>query len=263
MAATRLTFPEAEAACLRKAYEAADVILEYGSGGSTVMAADMPGKLIFSVESDRAWAMALQKDLDSVPRRSPAIVWHVDIGPTAEWGRPVDTRHWAKFHHLPMKIWDEPFFRHPDVVLVDGRFRPACFAATCLRIDRPVRLLMDDYVGHPVYHTLERIATPVQIVGRMAIFDLEPGLITQDLMGLALSAFSWATYSSTNHHLKTYGSRSVAASAPPETAPFFQASAPPPENRIGPVAPRDVRGGETPAQDPEPEAPVSKGPKRP
>ena len=46
-----LTLPEAEAALLRETYDRAGVILEYGSGGSTVLAAEQPGKTVPSVES--------------------------------------------------------------------------------------------------------------------------------------------------------------------------------------------------------------------
>jgi len=50
-----LTMPEAEAELLRQHYEEVDMILEYGSGGSTVMASEMEGKHITSVESNKAW----------------------------------------------------------------------------------------------------------------------------------------------------------------------------------------------------------------
>ena len=50
-----LTIPEAEADFLCQHYEEADVILEYGLGISSVMASEMEGKHITSVESDKAW----------------------------------------------------------------------------------------------------------------------------------------------------------------------------------------------------------------
>ena len=54
------TFPELEGTALRGAYAQAEVILEYGSGGSTVMGAEMPGTRVFSVESDKAWAQMMR-----------------------------------------------------------------------------------------------------------------------------------------------------------------------------------------------------------
>lgn len=191
---TVLTLPEAESAYLREAYSQAEVILEYGSGGSTRVGAEMPGKLIYSVESDRKWAIRLQAELDAAGLPSPAIVYHVDIGETGAWGRPRHQADWQKFHRLPTAIWDEPFFRHPDLVLIDGRFRAACFATVCLRITRPVRLLFDDYTSRPLYQIVERIARPVRMIGRMAEFSLEPGMIGPEDIGFAISLFFWVTY---------------------------------------------------------------------
>ena len=189
-----LTLPDAEAALLRHHLAAARVVLEYGSGGSTLLAAGMPGKLVLSVESDRDWAIAMQAELDAAALPSPAIVQHVDIGPTGAWGRPLDAQHWPRFHRYALTIWDAPHFRHPDLVFIDGRFRPACFAATCLRITRPVTVLFDDYAEREAYHIVERIATPVEMAGRMARFTLAPGMVAQESMTALIALFSQASY---------------------------------------------------------------------
>ncbi len=189
-----LTLPDAEADLLRHHLDRARVVLEYGSGGSTRLAAQMPGKLVLSVESDRDWAIALQAELDAAALPSPAIVQHVDIGPTGAWGRPLDARQWPRFHRYALTIWDARYFRHPDLVFIDGRFRPACFAATCLRITRPVTVLFDDYVERPAYHIVERIAAPVETVGRMARFELAPDAVARDDMSALIGLFSEATY---------------------------------------------------------------------
>lgn len=191
---TEMIFPEAEDALVRAAYGAARVILEYGSGGSTWFASGLPGKLVFSVESDRAWAQAMQARIDAADLPSPAIVHHVDIGPTGSWGRPVDDRAWARFHRYPAAIWDAAFFRHPDLILIDGRFRPACLAHACLRITRPVRVLFDDYTTRPAYHAVERFAEPVARAGRMAEFRLVPGMIPPERIGAVIGLFAEASY---------------------------------------------------------------------
>jgi hypothetical protein len=121
-------------------------------------------------------------------------MYPVSIGETGKWGRPVGSKNWNRFHRYPLAIWDEPFFRHPDLVLIDGRFRPACFAAVCMKITTPVTVLFDDYVERQKYHVVERISEPVEMVGRMARFDLVPGLATAETLGLLVSLFSEATY---------------------------------------------------------------------
>lgn len=169
-----LSFPDAEADFLRETYGNGRVILEYGSGGSTFVAARESGKLVFSVESDRGWALDLQRKLDDANLPSEAVIYHVDIGETGRWGRPKCDKAWRHFHRYPTSIWSEPFFRAPDVVLVDGRLRPACFVNTCLRTRQPLTVLFDDYANRPMYHVVEELLKPIEIVGRLAVFRVTP-----------------------------------------------------------------------------------------
>ncbi len=169
-----LIMPEAETAFLRAGYEQGRSILEYGSGGSTVMAAEMPGKGIFTVESDKSWLQGMQKWFDANPTPSKPILHHGNIGPTAEWGYPEGETHWKQYNRYALSVWDRADFNHPDVVLIDGRFRAACFLTVLFRIKRGVTVYFDDYVDRPVYHSIERYAEPVETVGRMARFELVP-----------------------------------------------------------------------------------------
>ena len=174
MARPKLTLPAAEGKAVAEAYAGAAVILEYGSGGSTVMAAEMSDKRVFSVESDAIWAAGVQAWLDGAGLAAAVNLHVVDIGPTGEWGAPVGDEGWRRYHHYPLSVWDRADFRHPDVVLIDGRFRAACLMATLLRITRPVTALFDDYKDRKFYHPVEAFARPVAMVGRMARFELEP-----------------------------------------------------------------------------------------
>lgn len=186
--------PDEEAAVIKAMYDEAKVILEYGSGGSTVLAASMPGKLVFSVESDAAWALRLQIRIDEANLPSPATVHHVDIGPTGAWGRPTGPDDWEKFWRYPVSVWDAPFFRHPDVVLIDGRFRTACFMTTLFQIKRPVTILFDDYVHRPDYHGIEEFCRPSQTVGRMAVFEAHPDMLKREHLSTFMDLFNRATY---------------------------------------------------------------------
>lgn len=181
--------PEAEVAHLKRVYAEANVILEYGSGGSTELGARMPGKYIMSVESDQNWARDLRQKLCGPDILSPVIVHHADIGPTGPWGRPLDTSAWRRFHAYPNEVWDQSWFRHPDVVLIDGRFRTACFATVMMRAERPVRVLFDDYGVRPMYHQIEEFLRPTAMIGRMAEFWIEPGPLDPRKTSLLISQF--------------------------------------------------------------------------
>lgn len=182
-----LTFGEAEAAFLSRAYAEAATILEYGSGGSTILAARL-GRLAFSVESDRDWATRLAGHL--APISSRVQVHWADIGPTGPWGMPAQPRDHGKFHGYALSVWDRPDFVQPDLVLIDGRFRCACLVAVMLRTTRPVTVLFDDYARRRYYHGVERLARKEELVGRMARFTVTPGAIPPEMVTEAIGWFA-------------------------------------------------------------------------
>ncbi|MDO6799749.1 hypothetical protein [Shimia thalassica] len=190
----KLTFPAQETEFIREAYDKANVVLEYGSGGSTWLAAQSKGKFIISVESDREWALKTQQDLDAADLPSPAVIYYADIGKTGLWGRPVDESNWKLFHRYPTAVWSEPYFVEPDLVLIDGRFRPACFATVCMNIKTPTRVLFDDYDDRPAYQVVERIVKPTHMVGRMAEFNLTPEMGKAIDVGFLMELYTQATY---------------------------------------------------------------------
>ena len=169
-----LTFPKEVAALVRRTYASARVILEYGSGGSTFVAAGTPGKRVTSVESDPVWANRMREIAAAHDLPSPPAVVYVDIGPVGAWARALDHRHLDAFIGYAQSVWDSPGFEHPDVVLVDGRFRAACFMTAYLNAERPITLLFDDYLKRTEYHVIERLGKPARMVGRMAVFELCP-----------------------------------------------------------------------------------------
>ncbi|MEE1921400.1 tetratricopeptide repeat protein [Pseudomonas sp. 148P] len=185
----QLTFPAEVARYVRTLYSEASVILEYGSGGSTILAGRMPGKTVITVENDLRWAKGMQRWIEGADLASPPRIHAVDVGQTGAWARPKDARAWKRFHQYPLQVWDEPFFEPPDVILIDGRFRIACFVTACLRVTRPTIVLFDDYLDRPHYHVVERLVKPTEYVGRMARFDVQPmaGLPREELTWLVAS----------------------------------------------------------------------------
>lgn len=174
----KVTLPVAETKLLIEEYSKAKTILEYGSGGSTLLAAADPHKTVISVESDLNWTQNLRNAiLGECPETSSAFIHYVNIGPTKEWGYPVNDNAWQQYHKYPLDVWDQPFFKDPDIILIDGRFRLACFATAMLRVTKPTIILYDDYVDRPEYHVVESLIKPTRIAGRMAQFVIEPGKI--------------------------------------------------------------------------------------
>lgn len=187
----RQAFPDREQAYLVDQYAKHDVILEYGCGGSTMLAASQPHSLVMSVENDRKWARSVKEALRRHHPDAPVKVHWVDTGPTMMWGRPRPKQRgesWKNYPNYALNIWDQPYFKQPDLILIDGRFRAACFLAAMMRTQRPVTVLFDDYTNRDSYHWIERYAEPVEVIGRMARFDLSPTPVPSgDLTQVVLS----------------------------------------------------------------------------
>ena len=152
--------------------------LEYGTGGSTVLAWEV-ADVVVAVESDSRALTAVRRALSAANRR-PALstLIHADIGFTRGWGAPLFTHptpaRLARWENYAMAPWD--FFRQraiaPDTVLIDGRFRVACALACLLNLEArsPCQLLFDDYGDRPHYRAVEAFADLVSTHGRMAVF---------------------------------------------------------------------------------------------
>ena len=182
-----LTFDPKVRRFVEKHYTAATTILEYGSGGSTVLGAQL-GRTVFSVESDRAWAERLAEHVAPI---SPKVrVHYANIGPTGPWGMPVRQREARRFHGYALSVWDRPDFVAPDLVLIDGRFRASCLVAVLMRTTQPVTVLFDDYLKRGYYHGVERLAQKEEMVGRMARFTVTPGAIPRDMVTQAIAWFT-------------------------------------------------------------------------
>ena len=184
-----VTLPKAEAAALNAALQSARVVLEYGSGGTTVMAAQMAGKTIFSVESDADWLAKMRGYFSANPPRAHVHLHHAHIGPTKAWGHPLDEDDFRLWPDYPTAIWGAEKFVQPDLVLIDGRFRVACFLTTLFFTKAPVRVLFDDYLDREIYQAVETFARPTAYFGRMAQFDLTPTPIPPQRLGWIVQRF--------------------------------------------------------------------------
>lgn len=185
-----LTLPAEEAAALHAAYQAAEVILEYGTGGSTLVAGDLPGRRFFAVESAAPWLARMQVWFQDHPPKAQVMLHHGDIGKTRDWGFPVDTRTAGRWSGYPLSVWDRPDFAQPDVVLIDGRFRLPCALTVLFRSTRPVTVLIDDYLDRPGYRRIETLVGAPVMAGRMAQFMFTPQALPAAQMSWILAAYA-------------------------------------------------------------------------
>jgi hypothetical protein len=133
-----LTLPEADGTHLRAACANATAILEYRADGATVMAADMPGKRVWLVESDADRVHMMRGSFDAHPpaHGSEVEVIHADIGATRQWGHPRGRGGYLRYARYPLGPWERGDIV-PDLAVVDGRFRTVCALAAELHTAAP------------------------------------------------------------------------------------------------------------------------------
>jgi len=179
-----LTFPPACAEVVKEAYSEANIVLEYGSGGSTFVGAENCSKVI-SIESSCQWMMELVSSLGEKGLLNKVMPIWVDIGPTRAWGHPVDAskrKNWPLYSKKPW-LYCQKESVQPDLVLIDGRFRVSCFLACCFYTQRPIKVLFDDFANRHKYHVVKELFQPVEVFDdRLAVFHVEPGAIDSEFI---------------------------------------------------------------------------------
>lgn len=123
---------------------------EYGCGDSTIWVANNCDAKIISVDTSKVWIEKVRTDTGNAS--SPTLI-HVDLGELGEWGRPVD---YSKRSHI-VDYLRAPFAGNekPDTILIDGRFRVACFLQSILLADAGTVVFFDDYVSRRHFHIVE------------------------------------------------------------------------------------------------------------
>jgi hypothetical protein len=168
-------FDAESTAYFRKRLETSRSYLEYGSGGSTILANRLVDTLV-SVDSDAHFLADVRRKLAQDGHRTMAKLIHVNIGLTQEWGKPVFTRptrrrvrRWEDYPTAPWRYF-RSIAQQPDLILVDGRFRVACVLESLLSLSplSDTQILLDDYASRPHYRVVEQFAA-VEMAGRMAI----------------------------------------------------------------------------------------------
>lgn len=165
------TMSEGELAFLTKFLSKSANYLEYGSGFSTLLAANLVSKRIVSIETSKEYRDFMISEMPLNRKSTSFEIIHTDIGQTGLWGYPVndlESEKWANYFNWRLQELSD---FSPDTVLVDGRFRVATFADVFLRFPGAT-VLFDDYFDRPNYSIVEKILKPRNRCGRIAEFRI-------------------------------------------------------------------------------------------
>jgi hypothetical protein len=170
--------PEAEQKGLSIALTRATTYVEFGMGGSTTLAAQLGVPHIIAVDSSKDWVHHVSQQISQLHLQGTVDLLHANIGETGDWGYPKDASliaNWPSYYAGPWNTARQKNL-NPDLVLVDGRFRVACFLYSLIHLQPGATILWDDYLHRPEYHCVEAQLAPVGMYGAMAQFKVNDNI---------------------------------------------------------------------------------------
>ena len=159
-----------EVACYRQYLTGASAVLEYGVGGSTVLAAECKNiASLYSLDSDAAWLakVACQVPVAKMIEAGRAKLIHADIGPVRKWGKPSDYSYVLRWPGYAKRPWQDGF--KPDLVLIDGRFRVSCILQALKKGGPDLKIAIHDFWKRRNYHCVLRFTSVLDRAGTLAI----------------------------------------------------------------------------------------------
>ena len=159
---------------------------EYGVGASTRWVLENSNSNIIAVDTDKEWINFVNIKIDSLRTK---LIW-VNLGDLSKWGRPNSYKYKDNFIDYVSGVWN--FKKQADVVLIDGRFRVACFFYSLLHSKPNSVIIFDDYFDRPWYHIVEEVVRLNDKCGRQAFFKVPKVYdkkLTLDLLNKFLYVF--------------------------------------------------------------------------
>ena len=144
--------------------------VEFGCGGSTLHAASLGVPGIVSVDSSAHWLQQVAgKCVEAKLATKPTLVF-ADIGPTGDWGYPVDESCRDRWPNYAASIEGMAGTEYADLYLVDGRFRVSCFLKTLQRCKPDAVILFHDFASRREYHIVRQFAREIAVASDLSAF---------------------------------------------------------------------------------------------
>ncbi|MBF0525611.1 MAG: hypothetical protein HQK56_11000 [Deltaproteobacteria bacterium] len=170
-------------------------LVEFGCGGSTLIAVRSKLIQIHTVDSSLEWLKEIQKQPEIADAKiSGRLHLHwADIGEVKAWGIPVDDtarRRWLLYWS---QVWRHADPAATDVVFIDGRFRisTAIYAALILPPDAVI--VIHDFWSRPQYHVVLDFLQCMDRVDEIAVFTRKPDADRKLMLGCVINhALVWS-----------------------------------------------------------------------
>jgi hypothetical protein len=170
--------------------------LEFGTGGSTLLAAECGIRRIVSVDSDQDWVRKIDERIKSRSKVDVELI-HCDIGKTGEWGYPINREKVANWPQYFVQPWHRFLSRNeaPDLIYVDGRFRVACVLYSLLNLQfqdrapsgKSARIMIHDFLDRPHYGKITKYASVVASMNTLVVVEQKSDISQSQLLEDILS----------------------------------------------------------------------------
>jgi hypothetical protein len=144
--------------------------LEFGTGGSTVMATANVSNFVISVDSSEVWLAKVAQSCAAARAGIIPLLVHADIGPVRALGYPLDDTFKAKWPQYVSTVWNIPQAAISDLCLIDGRFRVACFLSILLHCSPQTIIMFHDFPERKHYHIVRQFADEIATTDSLVAF---------------------------------------------------------------------------------------------
>ena len=144
---------------------------EYGVGNSTVWMYQNTNAKILSVDTSKEWINIVKSKMNDLDRIQ--LNW-VDLGKLVDWGTPASYEKRDYIKSYLESIWTNN--NKPELILVDGRFRVACFLYSLLKANPGSKIIFDDYNNRLHYHIIEEFIKPTEVYKNQGLFIVPENL---------------------------------------------------------------------------------------
>jgi hypothetical protein len=153
-------------------------LIEFGTGGSTLLALRRGVGNIVAVETDPAWIASLRENsrIQRAEQSRRLKLLHADVGPVGAWGTPIAPTHGGDYVSAPWSYCSDP-----DMVFIDGRFRVAAALEALLRCRSSARIIVHDFWGRPEYHAILPFVDCLAKVNSLAAFQRKRDAIPAEI----------------------------------------------------------------------------------
>ena len=149
--------------------------LEFGCGGSTYVASQRVSRSIVSVDSSTEWLKRVSAACAGSECSVKPKTVYVDIGPTGAWGVPTDAGTRSRWPAYYESVWTVSDTYESDLILVDGRFRVACFVNTLMNCRPDAVIVMHDFASRSQYRAVNQVAREIARADDLSTFIPMPG----------------------------------------------------------------------------------------